>query len=423
MKLLIRKTTVVDPASPYHGKIVDIYVEQDKITGIGPNLKLKADREIDAPGCFVSPGWIDVGVQVMDPGFEQRENLQSAAQAAAIGGFTGIAVFPNTQPVVQGKAEIAYLKNQTKGGLVDFLPIGAISEHCAGKQITEMIDMTTAGAVAFSDGQHAIQDSGLMLRALQYARSFDGLIINRPHEAGLSIEGQMHEGVVSASLGLRGIPNLAEDLMVQRDIYLTDYAASRLHIFGLSSAHSVELVRQAKARGMRISASVPALNLAFDDRALNGFDSNFKVLPPLRGRADQEALKVGLKDGTIDFIVSNHIPLESEVKMLEFPYAEFGAIGLETTFGLVRKALEGILTIEELIIKLASNPRKILGMEQICIREGGQANLTLFQPDTTWVVRDTDLRSKSRNNPLLGTELKGKVLAVVNHGYTNLFYS
>jgi len=416
MKILIRKVLVVDPASPYNGNTIDLFVEQDKITGVGANLKLRADREIDIPGLHVSPGWIDVGVQTMDPGFEQRETLSSVARAAAVGGFTGIATFPNTLPVTQGKADIGYLLNQTRNSLVDFLPIGALSEGCTGKQITEMLDMHAAGARAFSDGQHSVQDSGLLLRALQYVLTVDGLIINRPHDNSLSQEGQMHEGVVSTSLGLRGIPSLAEDMMTQRDINLAGYAGARLHLFGLSTAGSVELVRQAKANGLRISCSVPALNLAFDDRALNAFDPQFKVLPPLRSKSDQEALQAGLKAGTIDLIVSNHTPLETEAKKLEFPYAEFGAIGLETTYGLVNRTLKNKLGTEALIQIMAINPRTLLGIEQVVVREGGQANLTLFLPDLPWQVSTDTLFSKSTNSPLLGETLLGRAVAVINHG-------
>ena len=416
MKLLIRKAVVVDPHSPYHGKVSDLFIENDTVTGIGSNLKLKADKVVEAEGCHVSPGWVDIGVQAGDPGLEHREDLQSAARAAAAGGYTGIGVFPNTQPVIHSKSEVAYLVTQTKGGLVDFFPIGAISTDSAGKQITEMIDMHHAGAIAFSDGQSAVQDNGLMLRALQYVRTIEGIVINRPYDEALGFEGQMHEGVVSTSLGLRGIPNMAEDLMTQRDIYLTDYAGSRIHLFGLSSGHSVDLVRKAKARGLQVSCSVPALNLAFDDRALVEYDSHFKVMPPLRSPEDQEALKAGLKDGAIDLIVSNHSPLEVELKMLEFPYADFGAIGLETAYGLINKALEGTLTTEELVRKLAINPRKLFGLEPVSIREGGKANLTCFLPDHRWVLRREHLKSKSANSPLIGVELKGKVLGVVNNG-------
>lgn len=416
MNVLIRQAVIVDPNSPYHGKQMDLFIEGDKITSIGQGLKLKAQQVFEAEGCHVSPGWVDIGVESGDPGYEHREDLRSLSAAAAAGGYTGIGVYPNTSPVVQSKAEVAYLLNQSKGGLVDIFPIGAISENCQGKQISEILDMQASGAVAFSDGKYALQDNGLMLRALQYVKTFDGLIVNRPQDDALSFEGQMHEGVVSTSLGMRGIPNLAEDLMVLRDLYLADYAESRIHIAGLSSAHSVELIRRAKSEGLKASCSVPVMNLAFDDRALIDFDVNFKVLPPLRGPEDQQALIQGLKDGAIDLICSNHVPLEIELKKVEFPYADFGAIGLETAFALANTALNGALSLEELIRKLAINPRKIFRLETISIREGGKANLTLFNPEQHWTVREQDLHSKSRNTPLLGKTLKGRVLGVLNNG-------
>lgn len=416
MNFLIRKATVIDPSSPYHGKVVDIFIEGDKITSIGSNLKRNADQLIDVEGAHVSPAWVDIGVQVCDPGHEHREDLHSVSQAAAAGGFTTIAAQPNTAPAVDGKTEVSYLKQYSKGKLVDILPIGAVTTKCQGKDITEMIDMHYAGAVAFSDGNQSIADNGMTLRALEYVKAFDGIVINQPLDRTLAFEGQMHEGVVSTSLGMKGIPNLAEDLMVQRDIYLAQYADSRLHLANLSSQFAVELVRQAKAKGLKVTCSVAALNLAYDDRALVEFDSNFKVLPPLRSSEDIEALKQGLKDGTIDLIGSNHVPLEEEAKKLEFPYADFGAIGLETTYALINTHLEGVLSQTELVEKLAINPRRIFNLEEVIVREGAEANLSIFNPQESWTVQTKDIFSKSRNSPLFGQTLKGRVIGVINNG-------
>lgn len=416
MNFLIRKATVIDPSSPYHGKVVDLFIEGDKITSIGSHLKRNADQLIEVDGAHVSPAWVDIGVQVCDPGYEHREDLHSVSLAAAAGGFTTIAAQPNTSPAVDGKTEVSYLKQYSKGKLVDILPIGAVTTKCQGKDITEMIDMHHAGAVAFSDGNLAIADNGMTLRALEYVKAFDGIIINQPLDRTLAFEGQMHEGVVSTSLGMKGIPNLAEDLMVQRDIYLAQYADSRLHLANLSSQFAVELVRQAKAKGLKVTSSVAALNLAYDDRALVEFDSNFKVLPPLRSSEDIEALKQGLKDGTIDLIGSNHVPLEEEAKKLEFPYADFGAIGLETTYALINTHLEGVLSQTELVEKLAINPRRIFNLEEVIVREGAKANLSIFNPQESWTVQAKDIFSKSRNCPLFGQTLKGKVIGVINNG-------
>jgi dihydroorotase len=415
MKLLIKKATVVDPNSPYHGKVVDLFVEGDKITSIASDLKLKAEEVVEASGLHVSPGWIDLGVQVCDPGFEHREDLRSASASAAAGGFTAIGVYPNTSPAVDGKTEVSYLRQHGKGKLVDILPIGAATSKCLGKDITEMIDMHQAGAIAFSDGAKPIADNGMMLRALEYVKAFGGIVINQPHDHSLSPEGQLHEGVVSTSLGMKGIPNLAEDIMTLRDIYLVEYADSRLHLATLSTKRSVDLVRQAKTKGLKVSASVAVLNLAFDDRALVEFDSNFKVLPPLRGNEDREALIQGLKDGSIDLFCSNHVPLEEEAKKLEFPYADFGAIGLETAYALVNTKLEGVLSTVELVEKFALNPRKLFNLPTISVREGSKANLTLFQPAEKWTFTQSHIFSKSLNTPLLGMELKGRVKGVINN--------
>lgn len=423
MKLLIRKAKVVDPQSPYNGKVVDLFIEGDKITSIGTDLKRNADQVVERPGLHVSPGWVDIGVQVGDPGLEHREDLRTVRAAAASGGFTAIAAWPNTDPVIHTKSEVNYILQHSPATAVNVFPIGAVSTGCKGNDITEMIDMYRAGAIAFSDGSHPVQDNGMMLRALQYVKSFEGIIINQPYDVGIAPEGQMHEGVVSTSLGMKGIPNLAEELMAQRDIYLAEYADSRLHLANISTAQAVALVRQAKAKGLRVTCSVPALNLAFDDRALVDYDSNFKVLPPLRSPEDREALRQGLRDGTIDMISANHVPLEIEAKELEFPYADFGAIGLETAFALANTHLGELLTLEELITRLSHNPRRIFGLENLSIRDGARAELTLFDPQCEWVCSAAAIRSRSRNSPLLEQTLRGVIWGVINQGQSVIWAS
>jgi dihydroorotase len=416
MNLLIRNATVVDPGSPHNGRRVDIYISRGRIEAIQPELGVEGAEIWEAKGAFVSPGWMDIGVQTGDPGFEHREDLHSAMQAAAAGGFTAIATQPNTQPVMHSKSEVQYIRNATRGNIVDCYPLGAISRDCQGKDITEMVDMHRAGAIAFSDGDAPVQNGGLMLRALQYVKVFDGVIINHPQEAAVAGRGQMHEGLVSTSLGLKGIPALAEELMVQRDINLLEYADSRLHIANISTAEAVRLIRRAKEKGLKVTASVPVMNLAFDDSVLHDFDPNYKVLPPLRSPEHIAALKEGLRDGVIDLISSNHVPLEEDTKKLEFPFAEFGAIGLQTAFALANRSLEDILKLEALVEKLAILPRRIFGLEIPVIEKGRPANLTLFDPTAKWTFQRTDILSKSENTPLIGMELKGKVLGIVNHG-------
>jgi dihydroorotase len=283
-----------------------------------------------------------------------------------------------------------------------------------------MYDMHAAGAVAFSDGKKPVQDSGLLMRALQYVQPFKGVIINQPLDKTIAPNGQMHEGVMSTSLGLRGIPSLAEELMIRRDIHLSEYADSRLHIHNISTAGAVKLVREAKARGLKITASVAAMNIACDDHVLHDFDPNFKVLPPIREEADFEALREGLVDGTIDCITSNHTPLDEEAKNLEFPFAEFGATGLETAFGLSWMHLHNKLTINDLVEKLAIAPRKILNLPVPDLLHGAPANLTIFDPAKECTFSTKDIHSKSRNTPFVGWRMKGKVLAIVRENHLSV---
>ncbi len=413
MQLLIKNAILIDPASKFNGEKVNILIRNGIIEQIGKRIKPEPKDTFDANNAFLSIGWTDIGTQVGDPGFEHREDFKSLEKAAISGGYTTLACMPNTSPTIHSKSEVLYVKNSSKNSLVDFLPIGAVSENCAGKDITEMYDMRAAGAVAFSDGKNPIQDSGLMMRALQYVQPFNGVIINQPLDKNVAQGGQLHEGVISTSLGLRGIPSMAEELIVQRDIYLSEYTGSKLHLLNISTAESVRLIKLAKKKGLPVTASVAALNLAFNDSSLTDFDSNFKVLPPLRSSADQKALVNGLKDGTIDCITSNHTPLESEAKNLEFLFAKFGAIGLQTSFSLALGAVKDKIEIAELIEKLAYSPRKILGLSNLSVEVGEKANLTIFDPKTEWTLHEKGIFSKSKNSPVVGQKLTGKVIGIV----------
>lgn len=415
MHLLIREAVVIDPSSAFHRQRVDIRIQEGIITEIKPELAANDAAIIPVHGAFVSPGWFDIGVQACDPGLEHREDLNSVRAAAAAGGFTGIAVFPNTQPVLDSKSGVEYIRQRTSGGLVDVYPIGAVSQHCEGRDITEMLDMKAAGALAFSDGSRPVQHAGLLLRALLYVKTFGGVVLNRPFEDSIAGGGQMHEGYTSTSLGLKGIPALAEEIMVTRDIYLAEYTDSRIHLHNISCARSVELIRAAKARGIKVTASAPVLNLLMTDEVLAGFDTNYKVLPPLRSKADKEALQEGLADGTIDCLSSNHVPLEEETKKLEFPYAKFGSIGLETAFAIACTALQKQFTPEQWVEKAAVVPRRLLGLTVPTVTENAPANLTLFDPDTTWTFQAGNIRSKSVNTPLIGHTFQGRVLGVINN--------
>lgn len=420
--LLIKKVTLIDPVSDLNGKVRDILIQKGKIVEIKAKISSAGKvKTLDAKGGYCSPGWIDVGVQTGDPGFEHRETLESVSRSAAAGGFTGIACQPNTEPAIQSKSEVLYLKNRSANNLVDILPIGAISQDCKGADMTEMYDMHHAGALAFSDGKYPIQDAGLMLRSLNYVKAFNGLIINHPQEDSISKNAQLHEGVVSTSLGMPGFPAIAENLMLQRDIELLQYTGSRLHVANISTAGGVNLLREAKARGLNITGSTPIMNLIFEDKDLEQFDTNFKVLPPLREASDRKALIKGVKDGILDYVNSNHIPLEEETKMVEFPYAKFGAIGLETLYALLNTHLKKKFSPEKVVEILAVNPRKILGIPLPELAKGKAANLTVFHPGYKWIYDSNNIRSKSRNTPLTDREFTGKVMAVVNNKKMELF--
>jgi dihydroorotase len=420
VSVLLRRVRLVRPDGTTPPQ--DLLIRDGRIAAIGTDLAAPEGLEIREFGAnaHVSAGWFDLGVQAGDPGYEHREDLHSAAEAAQAGGFTGVATFPNTAPAVHSKSEVLYVLNKTAHAPVRFFPIGAVSVDCAGKDLAELYDMHHAGAVAFGDGERSLQDAGLLLRALQYASAFNGLIINHPHHKTIASGGQMHEGVVSTSLGLKGLPALAEDLMVQRDLSLLEYATGgRLHLHALSTARSVALVRAAKAAGLAVTASVAIANLCFTDEVLAmrddqaGFDSDWKMLPPLRSEADRLALIEGLLDGTIDCICSNHVPCDEETKNLEFTYADFGMSGLETAFALARTHLSARVGLDFWVEKMALAPRRILGLPLPTLAVGEVADLTVFDPDATWVFDKKMLRSKSANSPLGGHALRGRVLGTL----------
>jgi dihydroorotase len=413
MDLLIKSAKIIDLTSVYHNQVHDVLIKSGRISEIAPSITEQDKiKTIKVEGLHLSPGWMDIGVQTGDPGLEHREDLQTVTAAAAAGGFTAIACQPNTVPVIQTQSDILYVRNQSRESVVDCYPLGAVSHDCKGEEITEMIDMTKAGAIGFTDGKHAIQHPGILLRALQYVKTFYGLIINQPLEATIASNGMLHEGIVSTSLGMKGIPSIAESLMVQRDLQLLEYTDSRLHLANISCAESVELVRQAKAKNLHVTASVPILNLIFDDTALEHFDSNLKVLPPLRSKSDRAALKAGLLDGTIDMISANHVPIEEEGKKLEFPYASFGAIGLETFYALYDTYLSEWYPIDWFVEMMTIVPRTLYALDPYKIEEQEKANMTLFLPKKEWKY-DKGF-SRSKNSPFIGQQLSGQIIGVIN---------
>ena len=415
MKILIQQAKIIDPGGEHHKKKLDVLLKNGKVESIDKQIDTEADLCLKGKKLYLSPGWIDLGVQIGDPGYEHREDIESVSAAAAAGGYSTLLSWPNTNPVVDSKSNVRYVRKQSAGQLVEIYPIGAITNQCNGKDITEMIDMQRAGAVAFSDGDHSLQSAGLMLRALQYVKSFGGVVINHPFEQNIEPGGQMHEGVVSTSLGMKGIPNLSEEIMARRDIYLAEYTGSRLHIANVSSAGTVALIREAKEKGLAVSASVPVLNLLFNDEKLKGFEGNYKVMPPLRSETDRLALIAGIKDGTIDVISSHHTPLEEEQKKLEFPYAGFGITSLETAFGAMMTHLKKEIPLPKLVNCISRKPRQIFGLPEAHLKVGRIADVTVFDLQPEWTYTRDSIRSRSFNSPFIGQKFRGKVMAVINN--------
>ncbi len=413
MRLLLRQLSVVDPRSAHHQDQVDILVEDGTIREIGANLDVLADQTYDLNGAYATPGWMDVGILAGDPGYEQREDLTSLSRAAANGGFTTAVLLPNTNPVVDHKAGVRYYRQFAENNLVDIYPLAAVSERTEGRDITEMMDLHQAGALAFTDGMGGIQDGGLLLRALQYVKAFDGVVFNYPTDRSVALEGQMHEGRVSTMLGMKGIPALAEELMIMRDLELLAYSESRLHLANLSTAGGVTLVRRAKERGLQVTSSVSALHMVYTEAALENYNSFFKVYPPLRSEGDRQALLAGLQDGTIDFVSSGHVPLEEEAKKLEFPYAVFGAAGIETAFAMLWTALQDFFSLEQWLDLWAFGPRRVLGLTVPVIGKGAPAELTIFHPEDSWMVEPSTLYSKGVNYPVVGTKYRGRAVGIV----------
>ncbi len=413
MNLLVKGITIADPNSQFNQQITDVRIENGKIAAISKSLSpLKNEAVFEADGAVLSPGFFDLNCMIGDPGLETKEDIQTATAVAKAGGFTGLAVLPTTKPVVQSKGEVEYILNRAKGNLVDVYPIGAISNNLEGKELAELFDMKNAGAVAFSEGSKAIADDGFVSRALQYCLGFGGLLMLYPENKSIAGKAQVNESANSVLLGMKGVPALAEEMQISRDIFLATYHNAPIHISNVSTAGAVALIKKAKKDGVQITCDVAAHQLIFTEELLNGFDSNYKVKPPLRGKADQKALINGLKDGTIDAISSQHRPHEIEFKDVEFEIAAYGIIALQTVLPLLIKAgLDANLITE----KLAINPRKILKLDIPVLKVGEAANFVVYHPAQKWDYNVANNASKSKNSPLLGNTLTGKVNLIYNN--------
>jgi dihydroorotase len=422
MKILIRQALISDPNASLNGSTKDILIDNGIIVSIGDSLPVPNDNSvtiIEEKGLVVSPGWIDPFAHFCDPGLEFRETLESGAEAAAAGGYTQVFTLPNTQPVVTNKTQVQYIVQRSTTLPVTIRPLGAITKGLEGKDLAEMYDMYNSGAVAFSDGIYPVQSPGLFLKALQYVKAFEGVLVQIPVDDSIGKYGLMHEGIVSTQMGLPGIPAIGEELMIQRDIELLEYTGSKLHITGVSTARGIQLIKDAKARGLQITCSVTPYHLTFCDEDLTDYDTNLKVTPPLRLRTDMLALREAVQAGVVDCIASHHLPQNWDHKTCEFEYAKAGMISLQTAYAAVQTALPE-LAPEAIVRLLAVNPAKIFGVTATGIKEGEAATLTLFQPAGATVLTKQNNKSKSVNSPFLDRELKGKVTGIIHKGQLHL---
>ena len=411
-KYLFKNLKIVDPNSIWNGKRVDVFVQDGVIKTIGKDLKKRAIVK-EYKSAIVTPGFCDLYVDFCDPGLEYREDIDSGINAALAGGFTTVCTIPSTLPVVQSKSSVEYVINKAKGKGVEVFPLGAISEDLKGSLPTEMYDLKEAGAIGFTDAPHAVKSSGLLLRALQYVKPFDGVIFDMSTDESLANGASVNEGEVSVRMGMKGIPHMAEIVQVKRNIEILRYAGGKLHVYGITTAEGVKLIKNAKKEGLNITASVFMHHLIFTDEDNRTFNSNHKINPPFRTSKDKNALKRGLLDGTIDCICSQHTPLDTDEKKLEFEYATAGLTGLETLYPVVQQAFGKDLSEKQLVEWLVINPRKILGLEIPTLSEKAAGNFTILSKNKEWVYGE-NRQSKSSNSPLINCNMKGKVEAVLS---------
>jgi dihydroorotase len=417
-RTLIRGGRVIDPAQGLDA-VTDLWLEGDRVLHIGSRPDLQAEIVVDATGKIVCPGLIDMHVHLREPGREEDETIATGTAAALAGGVTSVACMPNTEPAIDNQAAAEFVILQARrAGQANVFPIGAITKGRRGEELAELGGLVEGGAVGFSDDGSPVRSAEIMRRALEYARMFDRVVMDHCEDTELTRNGVMHEGEVSLALGLPGMPAAAEEIMVARDLILAEQTGGRLHILHVSTAGSVELIRRAKQRGVAVTCEACVHHFALTDEALRSFDSNFKMNPPLRTRRDVEAILVGLRDGTIDAIVTDHAPHAPEKKLRELDQAPFGVIGLETLLPICIKTLiePGVLTWSEMIAKLTIHPARILGIDRGTLRPGAIADVTIIDPEAEWTIDPNQFRSKSRNCPFAGWRVRGRAHTVLVAG-------
>jgi len=412
MNLIIREAKIIDSKSPFHNQIVDLIITNGLIEKIGVQLSnSNGYEELKKENLHVSEGWFDSSVSLGEPGFEDRETISNGLNVAAKSGFTAIALQPNSYPIIDNQSQINFVKNKANGFATELFPIGAFTKESDGKDMAELFDMKNAGAVAFGDYNKNIDNANLLKIGLQYVQDFDGLLLAFCQDSSIKGNGVVNEGIVSTRLGLKGIPNLAEELQLSRNLFLLEYTGGKMHIPTISTAKSVELIKTAKSKGLKVTCSVAVHNLVLTDEKLDSFDTRFKVSPPLRTEADRKALIAGILDNTIDMITSDHNPVDIEHKKMEFDGAKSGTIGLETAFG----SLLTVLPLEKVIEKLTAG-KSTFSIGNTPIKEGSKANFTLFKPNKSWLFGKENILSKSKNSAFLGVEMNGKVYGIYNQG-------
>ncbi|MDO6758930.1 dihydroorotase [Tamlana sp. 2_MG-2023] len=409
MNILIKSATIIDSKSEFHNSTQDLLIENGVITKIAQTIKNPNNyQEITLDNLHISQGWFDSGVSFGEPGWEERETIANGLKTAALSGFTTVALNANSSPVIDSNANITFIKSKSFNNAVNLLPIGALTVASKGEDLAELYDMSSAGAVAFYDYKKPISNPNLMKIALQYASNFGGLVFSYPQENRIAGKGVVHEHIASTRLGLKGIPALAEEMQIARDLFLLEYTGGKLHIPTVSTEKSVALIREAKKKKLDVTCSVAIHNLYFTDETLSDFNTHFKVLPPLRTQTDADALIEGVKDGTIDMVTSDHNPLNIELKKIEFDYADYGTIGLESAFG----ALQNLFTTKK-TIDILTKGKSRFGIESSLIGEGNTANLSLFNPDKKAAFTKNDMASKSKNAIFENEVLKGSVYGII----------
>ena len=416
--LLIKNGRVIDPASG-HDAVADVWIEDGVIRGVGPNLSPAGAEVFDASGLIVAPGFIDMHVHLREPGFEHSESIESGARAAAAGGFTSICPMPNTAPVNDSPTVTTYIiEKARRHAVVNVFPIGAITRGSKGEELAAIGSMRQAGAVGISDDGRPVMNAQLMRRAMEFARSFHMPVINHCEDLHLSAGGDMHEGVESVRLGLRGIPGSSEDVMVARDILLAEVTGARYHVAHISSRHSVEMVAYAKLKGLPVTSEATPHHLTLTDAGMIPYDSNYKMKPPLRSSSDVNAVVEGVVNGAIDAIATDHAPHAGSEKMQEFEKCPFGIIGLETALGIALDRLvhSGKINLNRLVELFTINPARILGLERGTLAPGTTADVTIFSTEQQWTYDVNKSFSKSRNTPFDGASFRGGPVATIVAG-------